>query len=85
MRGQRWPRSDCAYAQSDQGLHSPLPESLDTKEYINGELRPGLDLAHAQDDMNPQTLRLLEAFFSLETVKSLITLTNLCLFVLLVP
>ena len=28
--GQRRPRSACASAQSDQGLHCPLTESLDT-------------------------------------------------------
>ena len=28
--GQQRPRSDCAFAQSDQGLHCPLTESLDT-------------------------------------------------------
>ena len=27
--GQRRPRSDCASAQSDQGLHCPVTESLD--------------------------------------------------------
>ena len=32
--GQRMPRS---FAQSDQGLHCPLTESLDTTEYTNGE------------------------------------------------
>ena len=46
------PRSDSADAQSDQGLHCPLQESLDTTEYINGEQRPGRDFAHAQDDEN---------------------------------
>ena len=30
MRGQRRPRSDCADAQSDQGLRCPMPELLDT-------------------------------------------------------
>ena len=33
--GQRRPRSDCAYAQSDQGLHSPVKEPLDTTECKN--------------------------------------------------
>ena len=31
--GQRRPRSACASAQSDQGLHYPLSESLGTIEY----------------------------------------------------
>ena len=38
--GQRRPRSDCASAQSDQGLQCPLKESLDTREWMNGEQRP---------------------------------------------
>ena len=33
--GQRRPRSDCAFAQSDLGLHSPLTESVNTKECMN--------------------------------------------------
>ena len=32
--GQRKPRSACASAQSDQGLHCPLTKSLDTTECI---------------------------------------------------
>ena len=35
--GQRRPRSDCADAQSDLGLHFPLTESLSTTECINGK------------------------------------------------
>ena len=38
--GQRRPRSACAFAQSDQGLHCPLTESLDSTECTNGEQRP---------------------------------------------
>ena len=49
---QRWPRSACAPAQSDQGLHCPLAKLLDTTERINGEQRPGWDFAHAQGDLN---------------------------------
>ena len=41
---QRRPRSDCASAQSDQGLHCRLTDSLGTIECINGEQRPGWDL-----------------------------------------
>ena len=37
---QRRPRSPCTSAQSDQGLHCPLTESLDTTESVNGENRP---------------------------------------------
>ena len=40
MRAAR-PRSACASAQSDQGLHCPLTESLDTIECMTGEQRPG--------------------------------------------
>ena len=64
--GRRRPRSDCTNAQSDQGLRSPLPESLATIECINGERTPGWDLAHAQDDVNPHILRMLECSFLLD-------------------
>ena len=37
---QQRPRSACASAQSDQGLHCMLTESLDTTECKNGEQRP---------------------------------------------
>ena len=50
--GQRRPRSDCADAQSDQGLCCPLTESLDTVECISGEQMPGWDFVHVQDDVN---------------------------------
>ena len=40
------------YAQSDQGLHCPLQESLDTIEYSNIEQSSRLDLMQAQDDVN---------------------------------
>ena len=45
--GQRRPRSDCADAQSDQGIRCPLTESLDTKECMNGKQKPGLFCACA--------------------------------------
>ena len=51
--GQQKPRSDCAATQSAQGIHCPLTESLDTIEFINGEQRPGCDLSHVQDGVNP--------------------------------
>ena len=57
--GQRRPRSVCASAQSDQGLHCPFPESLDTMECINGEQKPRWNLTHAHD-LNPHILRMLE-------------------------
>ena len=39
--GQQRPRSTCASAQSDQGLHCPLTESFDTTECVTGEQKPG--------------------------------------------
>ena len=41
-----------ADARSDQCLRCPLPESLATVECINGEHRPGWELADAQDDLD---------------------------------
>ena len=50
MCGQRMPRSDCASAQSDQGLRCPLTELLSSVEYNNVEAKPLSDylvpLAH---------------------------------------
>ena len=50
--GQQMPRSACASAQSDQGLHCPITESLDTTEYMNWDQRPGWSesarVAHAR-------------------------------------
>ena len=48
--GQRRPRSACAFAQSDQGLHIPLTESLNTITCTKVEQMPGWDFAHAQDE-----------------------------------
>ena len=39
--GQRRPRSAGISAQSDQGLHCPPTESLDTTNCMNGGQRPG--------------------------------------------
>ena len=60
------PRSDCADAQSDLGLHCPLTESFDTAECINREQMPRGYLAHVQDDLNLRILRMLEDIFSLD-------------------
>ena len=60
--GQRRPRS----AQSDQGLHCPLTESLNTTKCMNGKQRPGWYFAHAQDDLNLRILRMFEGTFSLD-------------------
>ena len=64
MRRQQRPRSDCADAQSDQGLCCLLPESLDTIECINGEQRPGWDIVHAHDCLDLCILCMLEGFFT---------------------
>ena len=45
--GQRSTRSACIFARSDQGRRSPLTETLDTTEYINGEQMPEYDYLHA--------------------------------------
>ena len=58
------PRSDCASAQSDQGLRCPQTKSLDTKECFNGKQKPGWDFAHVQDGVNPHILRMFEDTFS---------------------
>ena len=65
MWGQWRPRSDCADAQSDQGLHCPLTESLDTTECMNGEQRHGWYFAHAQDDLKLRILCMFEDLFRL--------------------
>ena len=44
------PRSSCASAQSDQGLHCPLIESLDATECINRDQRLGWYFTHAHDE-----------------------------------
>ena len=53
---QRKPRSDCVSAD----FHCPLTISLDTTECVNGEQRPGLYFARAQDDLYLLNLRMLE-------------------------
>ena len=62
--GQWRPRSACASAQSDQGLHYPLTKSQDTIEYMNGDQSTGWYTAHVQDDVNPYILRMLEDTFA---------------------
>ena len=68
MGGQRRPWSDCASAQSDQGLRCPQTESLATKECMHEDHRSEWHFAHAQDDVNPHFLRMLEGTFSHDTV-----------------
>ena len=50
-------------AQTDQSLHCPQTESLDTTERKNGELRPRWCFAHAPDDLNLRILRMFEGTF----------------------
>ena len=59
------PWSDCAPAQSDQGLCSPLTEPLFSDECINGWWSPGWDCAHAQDWLNLRISHKLKDTFSL--------------------
>ena len=64
--GQPRPRSTCASAQCDQGLHSPLAETFDGTEYMNGEQRPEWYFTHAQDDLNLRILRMFEGNVSFD-------------------
>ena len=73
----RRPRSACASAQSDQDLHCPLTESLDTTKYMNGEQKPGWYFAHAQVDQNLRILCSFEGIFSLDAVHILLCATNI--------
>ena len=63
INGQWRPRSACASAQSDQGLPCSVTESLYTREYINGEQRPGWYFAHAPDDLYLRIFRKFEGMF----------------------
>ena len=58
-------RISLSSAQFDQGLHSPLTESLDTIECMNREQRPGCYFVHVQDVMTPHILRTFEGTFHL--------------------
>ena len=66
--GQRRPRLACASAQSDQGLHCLLTESLDTTECMNAEQSSELYFAHEQGDLNLRILRMFEGTYPLDTV-----------------
>ena len=71
MCRQQRPRSAWASIQSDQGLHCPLTESLDTTECISGEQRSGLYFTHSQDDLNLQILHMFEGTYSLDAAQLL--------------
>ena len=57
--------SACSSAQSGQGLHCPLTESLDTTECMNGEQRPVYYFKHVQDDLNLRIFSCSKALFRL--------------------
>ena len=63
---QRSPRSACAFAQSDLGLHCLLTKSLDTTECMHGEQRPRWYFAIAQDDL---TLSMFKGTFCLDVAQ----------------
>ena len=50
--GQQSPRSDCAFAQSDQGLRLPLTETLDIVGNIDVQQRPFLDCISSMADLD---------------------------------
>ena len=53
-----------ATAQTNQGLHYPLKESLDTAKCMIWKQRPGWYLAHAQDDLNLHIRQFRRHFFA---------------------
>ena len=61
-----------AFTQSDQGLHCPLIELLDTTYCMNGGQRPKWYFAHTLDDLNLRILRMFEGIFSLDAVNIII-------------
>ena len=65
--GQWWPRTACAFTQSDQVLHCLLTESLDTTECMNRGQRLGGYSVHVQDDLNLHSLRMFKGTFSLDS------------------
>ena len=69
---QRRPGSACASAQSDQGPHSLLTDSLDTIECMYREQRHRWYLTHARDDLNLLILRMCEGSFSLNAANIII-------------
>ena len=66
------PRSDCASAQSDQGLHCPLTKSLDTTECMNGEQRPGVYFAHEKADLNLRIAHVRRHYFAWRGLNKLV-------------
>ena len=62
--------------ESDQGLQSPLAESLASKECVNGEQTPRRYFAHVLDDLNLRILCMFEGIFSLDAAKLKFTAYN---------
>ena len=50
--GQCGPRSACADAQTDLGLHCPLTESLATVVYVKNQIMPRLDCTDVHADLD---------------------------------
>ena len=69
MCGQRRPRSDCAHAQSDQGLSCPQTESLDIVECFNGKEMSGWGFAHVRNDVTTHIFLMFEGIFLLDATK----------------
>ena len=67
----------CAHLLSDQNLHYPETETLDTLERINGQQRPGWYFAHVQADMNLRILHMFEGtFFFLDEAHKIYCIKN---------
>ena len=67
--GQWRPRQPCTSAQSDQGPHCPLKESLDTTDCMNGEQMTGWYFAHAWNESESLHFAHVEGHLSLGSVR----------------
>ena len=67
----------CSWAsvQSDQGLHCPLTESLDTTKMYEWRAKARCYLVHPQNDLNLCILRMFEGIFPLDVVLIIMTIT----------
>ena len=57
-------RSGCAPPQSDQDLHCPLTQPLNTTECMNGEQRPAWYFANEQGDPTAYVVHVPRHFFA---------------------
>ena len=64
--GQPRPRLACVSVQSDQELHCPLTELLDTTKCMNVEQMPRWYFTHAQNDLNLRKWRMFKCTYSLD-------------------